>query len=177
MANPEVTSSLDGVDKMTVLLYRAALSGAALLLLFHSLQFYLHIGFNETHWQLGMVMVAGISAFALHVYDKTIRTLLQGAGWSALLLGALDAPPSWVFAACCVLLAGLSFKERFCFAIAGIKWLPLLFSLLWLCEWMPWPAAAALISGITGALLARLCLAKWQMPLHFDIGDKRRYQL
>lgn len=67
-------------------------------------------------------------------------------------------------------LSGLAFKEQFCFAIPGIRLLPLLLPLLWLLEW----TRVALASGL---LLGLLSLAKWRMPLHFDIGDRGRYQL
>ena len=36
---------------------------------------------------------------------------------------------------------------------------------------------AALVALVCGALLSLLALAKWRMPLHFDIGDKGRYQI
>ena len=37
--------------------------------------------------------------------------------------------------------------------------------------------AAALVALVCGLLLCLLSLAKWRMPLHFDIGDKGRYQI
>ena len=36
--------------------------------------------------------------------------------------------------------------------------------------------AAALTAG-AGVLLGVLAVAKWRMPLHFDIGDRSRYQI
>ena len=74
-------------------------------------------------------------------------------------------------------LSGLAFKEQFCFAIPGIRLLPLLLPLLWLLEWTPFAWATALVALVSGLLLGLLSLAKWRMPLHFDIGDRGRYQL
>lgn len=74
-------------------------------------------------------------------------------------------------------LCGLAFKEQFCFAIPGIRLLPLLLPLLWLLEWIRVAWAAALVALASGLLLGLLSLAKWRMPLHFDIGDRGRYQL
>ncbi|MCF3099511.1 hypothetical protein EHZ86_20160, partial [Aeromonas australiensis] len=82
-----------------------------------------------------------------------------------------------VLGAALATLAGLAFKEQFCFAIPGIKLVPVLLPLLWLLEWWRVELAAALVALVCGALLTLLALAKWRMPLHFDIGDKGRYQI
>ena len=61
--------------------------------------------------------------------------------------------------------------------IPGIKLVPVLLPALWLLEWLRVGWAAALVALVCGALLSLLALAKWRMPLHFDIGDKGRYQI
>ncbi|MNR50083.1 hypothetical protein D3C85_1695490 [compost metagenome] len=55
--------------------------------------------------------------------------------------------------------------------------MPLLLPLLWLLEGLRLDWASALVALVSGLLLCLLCLAKWRMPLHFDIGDRGRYQL
>ena len=50
-----------------------------------------------------------------------------------------------------------------------IAWSPPIW--LQLIVWLP------LTALVCGALLTLLALAKWRMPLHFDIGDKGRYQI
>ena len=95
----------------------------------------------------------------------------------ALALLSIGAPDALVLGAALVTLSGLAFKEQFCFAIPGIKLVPLLLPLLWLLEWLQVAWAAALVALVSGALLTLLALAKWRMPLHFDIGDKGRYQV
>jgi uncharacterized integral membrane protein len=47
-----------------------------------------------------------------------------------------------------------------------------LLPLLWLLEWTRIAWAAALVALVSGLLLGLLSLAKWRMPLHFDIGDR-----
>ena len=55
--------------------------------------------------------------------------------------------------------------------------MPVLLPALWLLELLRVEWAAALVALVCGALLSLLALAKWRMPLHFDIGDKGRYQI
>lgn len=93
------------------------------------------------------------------------------------MLSASGAPDVLVLGAALATLAGLAFKEQFCFAIPGIRAVPLLLPLLWLLELTGIGWAAALVALVCGALLTLLALAKWRMPLHFDIGDKGRYQI
>ena len=130
-------------------------------------------------WALtvALAVASGVCGLCLHVYDKRIRFLLQGLGWGALLLSASGAPDVLVLGAALAMLAGLAFKEQFCFAIPGIRAVPLLLPLLWLLELAGIGWAAALVALVCGLLLCLLSLAKWSMPLHFDIGDKGRYQI
>ncbi|MGY3925385.1 DUF2301 domain-containing membrane protein [Aeromonas jandaei] len=178
MANPEIESPLDGIDKLTVLLYRLGLSGAALLLLCRGAALLSHGGLlPPAQWLMLLALASAICAFSLHIYDKRIRLILQGSGWAALALLSIGAPDALVLGAALVTLSGLAFKEQFCFAIPGIKLVPLLLPLLWLLEWLQVAWVAALVALVSGALLTLLALAKWRMPLHFDIGDKGRYQI
>jgi len=178
MANPEIESQLDGIDKLTVLLYRLGLSGAALLLLSRGAALLSHGDLlPPAQWLMLQALASAICAFSLHIYDKRIRLILQGLGWGALALAAVGAPDALVLGAALATLSGLAFKEQFCFAIPGIKLVPILLPALWLLEWLRVEWAAALAALICGALLTLLAQAKWQMPLHFDIGDKGRYQI
>ncbi|MCI5132109.1 MAG: hypothetical protein D3904_11445, partial [Candidatus Electrothrix sp. EH2] len=68
-------------------------------------------------------------------------------------------------------------KETFCFRIIGLPLVPLflccsvlnrLFGFFFVEPYFLLPAAF---------LLTWLCIAKWRMPLHFDIGDKSLYSL
>ena len=170
MANPEIESPLDGIDKLTVSLYRLGLSAAALLLLCRGAALLSGMALlPSAQWLMSLAVASAICGFSLHIYDKRIRLILQGFGWGALALAAVGAALATR--------SGLAFKEQFCFAIPGIKLVPVLLPALWLLEWLRVEWAAALVALVCGALLTLLALAKWRMPLHFDIGDKGRYQI
>lgn len=178
MANPEIESELDGIDKVAVMLYRLGLSLAALLLLCRGSRALTGLDLlSPSHWLTALAVASGLCAFCLHLYDKRIRFLLQGLGWGALLLAACGAPDALVLGAALATLSGLAFKEQFCFAIPGIRLLPVLLPLCWLLEVLHLAWASALVALASGLLLGLLSLAKWRMPLHFDIGDRSRYQL
>lgn len=178
MANPEVESELDGIDRLSVCLYRLGLSLTALLLLCRGVGL---LGgpapLSPSVWLTMLVVASGLCGFCLHIYDKRVRFLLQGLAWGGLMLAACGAPALLVQGAVLATLSGLALKEQFCFAIPGIRLLPLLLPLLWLLEWTRFAWTTALVALVSGLLLGLLSLAKWRMPLHFDIGDRGRYQL
>ena len=178
MANPEIESELDGIDRLTVCLYRLGLSLAAMLLVWRGVD--LLIGrahLSQPVWLATLAVACGACGLCLHIYDKRIRFILQGLGWGGVMLNACGAPDTLVLGAALATLSGLAFKEQFCFAIPGIRLVPLLLPLLWGLELIRLEWAAALLALTSGLLLCLLCLAKWRMPLHFDIGDKERYQI
>lgn len=178
MANPEIESELDPIDRMTVCLYRLGLSLAALLLLCRGAGLLIGQDFlPHGGWLTALMVASGLCGFCLHIYDKRVRFLLQGFAWGGLMLAACGAPDALVLGAALATLSGLAFKEQFCFAIPGIRLLPMLLPLLWLLEGLRLGWAAALVALVSGLLLILLSLAKWRMPLHFDIGDRGRYQL
>lgn len=175
MANPEIESELDGIDRLSVCLYRLGLSLAALLLVCRGVNLLFGLDYlTQPVWQ---TMLATAMGLCLHIYDKRVRFMLQGLGWGGLMLAASGAPDALVQGAALATLGGLAFKEQFCFAIPGIKAVPLLLPLLWLLELARLEWVAALVALASGLLLCLLSLAKWRMPLHFDIGDRGRYQL
>ncbi|MGL4792534.1 MAG: DUF2301 domain-containing membrane protein, partial [Aeromonas jandaei] len=92
MANPEIESPLDGIDKLTILLYRLGLSGAALLLLCRGAALLSHGDLlPPAQWLMLLALASAICAFSLHIYDKRIRLILQGSGWAALALLSIGA--------------------------------------------------------------------------------------
>ena len=48
---------------------------------------------------------------------------------------------------------------------------------LWITSVFDVTIVVQIISIISGLLLAVLSIQKWRMPLHFDIGDKTKYQI
>lgn len=184
MADPQHQEPLDGFDILTVRLYRAGLVGQALTLLIVGI-LGLTSGAPLWCWALYSAFVA-LTAWNMHLYMKTFRWIMQGASWIGLTLlvlghfeGAMTSPlVGW---------AGIGFlfvsssawalKERYCFAIVGMRAVPLFLagSLLGVFGQGQQPWAIPLL--IAGGLMTMLSVAKLRMPLHFDIGDKSKYQV
>ena len=100
MANPEIESPLDGIDKLTVSLYRLGLSAAALLLLCRGAALLSGMALlPSAQWLMSLAVASAICGFSLHIYDKRIRLILQGFGWGALALAAVGAPDALVLGA------------------------------------------------------------------------------
>ena len=76
-----------------------------------------------------------------------------------------------------ITLGGLCFKEYFCFKIPGLRLQPLLVALLWFGLELDWVIVAKVCATLSGLLFFIVTIAKWRMPLHFDIGDKKRYEV
>lgn len=188
MADPHHIASLDGFDRFTVRVYRAGLAASASLLLLSAA---LHLGGAATAPLRSALVVALTIAIAtscqsVHLYLKLLRWLLPVLAWAgaALQLIAPLTPPEparWLSAAgfgfALAALSGLALKERICFRIPGLIAVPAVLAI----SLAPWLAGAAwgigASHGVAGVVLARLVLAKYAQPLHFDVGDKSAYQL
>jgi uncharacterized integral membrane protein len=140
-------------------------------------------------WLLVMVLALGAALRWVHIYLKPLHQALQlfwllGSlglvvlAWrqgAAQILPTLVVQPLWIWAVgpFFAALAGLGFKEFFCFqrpeAIGITLLLPfLLFG--WLSGLLPPGAAAALLAG-EALLLLVLALRKFPMPAEADLGD------
>ena len=100
MANPEVESELDGIDRLSVRLYRLGLSLTALLLLCRP------ASLSPSVWLTMLVVASGLCGFCLHIYDKRVRFLLQGLAWGGLMLAACGSPALLVLGAALATLSG-----------------------------------------------------------------------
>lgn len=167
MADPHIQSPMDAWDYASVIVYRFGFSLSALAVAL--------LPYNpQAQWLL--LLAASCCAAFLHIYLKKFRLLLQlatwvallcyGAGWTMLALGGAF-----------VTLGGLCFKEYFCFRIRTLNWTPLFFAGFWLALWLEFRGFSMVLSLIISLLLLVLSVQKWRMPLHFDIGDKRNYQV
>lgn len=145
-------------------------------------------------WWLGPLLIVAAGATAalcaanVHLYDKRIRWVLQAAAPLGLALQAvgLAMPDLWILAWPTqiaglgfgfVTLSGLALKERFCFRIFGLRAVPLLLALGLLPLLVDWPLGAPILLGPAALVLGWLAVAKLGQPLHFDIGDRRAYQI
>ena len=186
MADPHHEEPLDGLDRLTVRLYRTGLSASALGLC--SLAAALVSGRTDVAAVAEWTVVAGVavSVSCMHLYDKRIRWVIGSSAWvGALLLVAAGTRPDvwawWVHHAglgfVFVSLSAFALKEQFCFRIPLLRGVPAFLAL----SLVPMLAGAALpaavLLGLAGLVTGRLAWAKSRMPLHFDIGDKSAYQV
>ncbi len=167
MADPHIQSPMDNWDIVSVVIYRSGffLASTAFILL-------------PWHFELsrfGIMIAAALTASSLHIYMKSIRTILQYAAWIGLILALLGWPIfglGWAL----VTLGGLAYKENYCFNVPGLKLQPVICALLWLSVFFNWPLISYTLAVLSAVLFAILSIKKVSMPLHFDIGDKSKYE-
>ncbi len=179
MADPHHVAALDAFDRGSVRTYRAGLTVAAVGLILSAAA---ELGLFDLVTARWVVLVgAALSIANLHLYVKRIRAVIVLSGWvgASLLLAPWPLPlvklagMGFVF----VSLSGFAVKEQFCFRIPFLRAVPLLLATALVpMRFGPPPVAAGLL-GLAGLLYAILAVAKWRMPLHFDIGDKSRYEV
>ncbi|WP_439238783.1 DUF2301 domain-containing membrane protein [Lonepinella sp. BR2919] len=167
MADPHIKSPMDFLDYLTVCLYR---TGFILAAIFTALLPYYEFA------QIGILAAALLCASSLHIYLKKFRLLLQFATWLALFFQIIGQT-ELALGAALVTLGGLCFKEYFCFRIFALNLMPIFVALLWLTKVAEITIGLHILSIICTALFAVLAIQKWRMPLHFDIGDKGKYQV
>lgn len=183
MADPDHIPDLDGFDRLTVVLYRVGLVGQALLLVAGGM---LASGAQaRVVWAAYAAFVA-LSALNMHLYMKSFRWVIAGAAWLGLVLQVLASAAAPV-AAHWLWHVGLGFlfvassawalKERFCFRVPGMRLVPAMLaaSLLPIFGGQDHPYGPLI--AVAGALFAVLAVAKARMPLHYDVGDKSKYQV
>ncbi len=194
MADPHHVAALDGFDRLTIRLYRAGIAGSALMILGIAAVYGLRAALLGPPAWVGPACLAAVGATAalstanLHLYDKRVRWILQGAAPLGLALQTVGAtlPETW-WAAWPLQIAGVGFgfvtlsgialKERFCFRIPGLRLVPPLLALALVPLLIDWPVAAPALLVPAGGVLAWLAARKLGQPLHLDIGDRRAYQI
>jgi uncharacterized integral membrane protein len=182
--------TITGRDRREVLGYRlalltAAIAQAALLAQWHWLG-----GSWLWPWLLPLAVGLGLALRWIHIYLRPLHRALQlmwlvgclglvglavVAGPSAM-AAALAADPRWIWAIgpLFAALAGIGFKEFFCFrrpeAIGVTLLLPL--ALLGRLTGLLSPGVSGWLLAIEAALLLVLCLRKFPTPAAADVGDK-----
>ncbi|QLB15389.1 hypothetical protein A6B39_07950 [Mannheimia granulomatis] len=168
MADPHIKSPMDFGDYLTVIVYRSGFVLATAMLLLLPYQFELA--------QLGFLVAGAMLASSLHLYAKSFRLVFQFSAWIGLLCYVFNFP-LLALGAMLLVIGGLSYKEYFCFRVFGLNFQPVFVAILWLAVALEWPLLVQIFSAVSGLLLAVLSIQKWRMPLHFDIGDKTKYQI
>ena len=141
-------------------------------------------------WLLPLVIGVGLALRWIHIYLRPLHLALQlfwligSLGFVALAIrsgpnamaDAVAADPRWIWAIgpFFAALAGIGFKEFFCFrrpeAIGVTLLLPV--ALLGALSGVVPPMATAALMGLEAALLLVLTLRKFPMPAAADVGDK-----
>ncbi|AHG82331.1 hypothetical protein F542_16150 [Bibersteinia trehalosi USDA-ARS-USMARC-188] len=168
MADPHIKSPMDFWDYLTVIIYRNGFVLAAIMLLL--------LPFQSSMAQVGLLIAGTMLASSLHLYLKNFRYLFQFVMWIGLLCQVWKIE-SLAFGASLMVIGGLCYKEYFCFRVWGLNFQPILLAVLWLAvvlqiSWLFLPLAI-----LCSILTLFLSVQKWRMPLHFDIGDKGKYQV
>nr|WP_321456239.1 DUF2301 domain-containing membrane protein [uncultured Cohaesibacter sp.] len=169
MADPHIKSEMDWLDYLTVIVYRLGflLAIPSILLLPWDTAF---------PTEKLCFVAAAMCASSLHIYMKNFRLLLQAATWGGLICFVLGFE-TFGLGGAMITLGGLCFKEYFCFKVPGLPAQPLLLAALWFSLVLGLTPIAQIIAGISALLFLIVSIAKWRMPLHFDIGDKSKYQV
>lgn len=181
MADPHHVPTLDGLDRFTVRLYRGGLVLASAAVLYSGVRAALtHVVTLPDLLPLVLVGVM-VCVANVHLYDKLFRWVFGALGMTGAVLWALaDLHPlvglaglGFVFAA----LSAFALKEQFCFRVPGMRLVPLMLALSLIPAGMKISIGLAVLWVPSGVLLCILAGAKLRMPLHFDVGDKSKYQV
>lgn len=73
--------------------------------------------------------------------------------------------------------SGIALKESFCFKVLGLKLVPVLLASTTLSLWLEQSLVSSVLLALAGLVMGYLSIAKWRMPLHFDIGNKANYEI
>ena len=182
MADPNVKEILDGIDKTTIITYRLGMVITGLALFCLALQ---QIFYPLWFKQILIFIALGslLQASSLHIYDKQIRWFLVNATWMGCWLVAVSFVTTGLWAAylslgsLIITLSGLAYKESFCFSLPILKATPVLLVISWfliVLSLNDWAACSLVISSL---LYLYMAWRKINMPLHFDLGDRNKYQI
>lgn len=168
MADPQIKSPMDFWDYLTVILYRSGFVLATIMIFL--------LPYQPQIAQNGLLIAGVLLAGCVHLYLKSFRLVFQFAAWIGLLCAIFNFP-LLATGAMLLVIGGLSYKEYFCFRVFGLNFQPIFAALLWFSLAFQAQIFVQILSVIIGVLLAILSVQKWRMPLHFDIGDKSKYQI
>ena len=168
MADPHIKSPMDFWDYLTVIIYRSGFVLATLAIFLLPYQSEIAIR--------GLLIAGTMLASSLHLYLKQFRLIFQFSVWIGLLCFIFNLPMI-ALGAMLLVIGGLSYKEYFCFRIFGLNAQPIFVAILWFAFVFEQALLVRIFSIIIGILLLILSIQKWRMPLHFDIGDKTKYQV
>ncbi|WP_166371701.1 DUF2301 domain-containing membrane protein [Psychromonas sp. SA13A] len=181
MADIKVKEKLTLIDKVSIISYRAGMIFFTISLLIIALQ-QLYYPVWYKHGLVWIAFSVFLMAANLHIYDKNIRYILVTSAWLGVWLVSLSFISSGQVAThlslgalliCC---AGVSYKESFCFSLMIVKINPLLLCVFYYGVVFSKPIIAATFAIVSALISAYMAYKKLRMPLHYDLGDRSKYQ-
>ncbi|HEY5715899.1 MAG TPA: DUF2301 domain-containing membrane protein [Psychromonas sp.] len=182
MADPQVKERLDSWDKFSITLYRLGMGVTALALLLLALQ-QLFYPYWFKHILVFLALGALLQASSLHIYKKSVRWILVNACWIGVWLVSLAFATSGLVAAYLSLgalfitLSGIAYKESFCFSLTLLKIMPLILLFTWFALFFAqtlWASGGFIVSAF---LYLYMAWKKSRMPLFYDLGDRKKYEI
>ncbi|MDC0612663.1 DUF2301 domain-containing membrane protein [Vibrio sp.] len=182
MANPEHVENLDILDKLSVCFYRTGITLFGIGIICHAIILLTPYDTPESLHYLFVFLSVGsaLCAANVHVYSKLVRYAIAWPAWLGIVLFLYDQnmKVSWLaLGLLFITFSGIALKESFCFKVFGLKFIPVLLAASVLLLFMELWWQVAILELIAGLVLCYLAKEKWKMPLHYDIGDKSRYQI
>ncbi len=182
MADPHIKEKLDLWDKISISVYRTGivLSGFALIALAAQQLFY---PYWFKHIVLFLALGSIFQAATLHIYMKSVRTVLVATTWIGIWLLTLSFTVANIWIAYFALggffvtHAGLAFKESFCFSLFILKLIPIILVVTWFLIVFSHSEIASACLLLVGGLYLYMGWKKINMPLHFDLGDRTKYEI
>ncbi len=187
MANPEHTPKMSSLDNLTVILYRVGLSIFTLSCILISIEMVLNIPILGV-WYFPITATSmALSCANLHLYVILLRWLVPVMAWLGFIVFVISSNIQNNTVKEYIELISLGFfyatasmfaiKEYFCFKITVLFAVPFLLITTLLLMLLSANFMAGIFLGTVGIIYLWLCIKKWSMPLHFDIGDKSLYQM
>ncbi len=182
MADIDTKEELDRLDLITICLYRLGMVLAAISLLLFALQQWFYPAYYQHILSLFAFSML-LQAAHLHIYNKAIRYLLTTATWLGVWCVSLSSLflMEWLadlsLGLLFITLAGICYKESFCFSLSVLRLAIITLILTWLAISFSQVYLAAIAACSSSALLAYMAYKKCKMPFHYDLGDRSKYQV
>lgn len=188
MADPQHTPQMTALDNFTVALYRSGLVILSLSTLLFIIESLFNTPLLQQYYLSVFAVGAALASANVHIYDVRFRWLLPFMAWLGFMLLAVSFGIPTESTTKHILTTGalgffyagagmFAVKEQFCFKIPGLQTVPLFLAASVLCRFFHLSMVEVVLLIPASVLLLVLSVAKWRMPLHFDVGDKTKYNM
>lgn len=189
MADPQHTPHMSTLDNFTVILYRIGLLTMAVSTLLFIIEKLSHTPLLQQFYLPTFAIGAALSSGNVHLYDVRFRWFIPLMSWLGFIFLAVSYGIKSETSSLSHIMetgslgffyagAGMfAVKEQFCFKIPGLQTVPFLLAASIGCRFFHMEMFESIILIPASILLLILSIAKWKMPLHFDVGDKTKYTM